>query len=70
MFTRACLSVAEIGGGGRGVLADFERTLRTILSGGFRFDAQGAQAHLAQFTEEAFARRAAALLAYLKALRP
>jgi glycosyltransferase involved in cell wall biosynthesis len=50
--------------------ADFERTLRAIVSGGFRFDAQAAQAHLAQFSEEAFARRAAALLAYLRALRP
>lgn len=50
--------------------ADFERTLRAILSEGFRFDAQGARAHLAQFSEEAFARRAAALLAYLRALRP
>jgi len=50
--------------------ADFERTLRAILSGGFRFDAQGARAHLAQFSDEAFARRAAGLLAYLRALRP
>jgi len=50
--------------------ADFERTLRAILSGGFRFDAQGAQAHLAQFSDEAFAQRAAALLGYLRALRP
>jgi glycosyltransferase involved in cell wall biosynthesis len=50
--------------------ADFERTLRAILSGGFHFDAQGAPAHLAQFGDEAFARRAAALLAYLRELRP
>jgi glycosyltransferase involved in cell wall biosynthesis len=49
--------------------ADFERTLRTILSGGFRFDAQGAQAHLAQFSEEAFARRAAKLIQYLSSLK-
>jgi len=49
--------------------ADCERTLRVILSGKFRVDAQGARAHLAQFTEEAFARRAATLLAYLRALR-
>ena len=50
--------------------ADFEHTLRAILSGGFRFDARSARAHLAQFSEDAFARRATALLAYLRELRP
>ena len=44
---------------------DFERALRSILAGRFRFSAEAARAHLAQFTDEAFVGRARALIAYL-----
>jgi glycosyltransferase involved in cell wall biosynthesis len=37
--------------------ADFERTLRLVLDGQFRFDAESAKAHLARFSEEAFIER-------------
>jgi len=42
--------------------ADFERTLKTLLQGGFRFDPDRARAHLAQFSEEAFVERVRALV--------
>jgi len=41
--------------------ADFERTLRHVLAGGFRFDADRAKAHFARFSEEAFRERVGAL---------
>jgi len=44
---------------------DFERSLRTILAGRFRFDAEAAQPHLAQFTDAAFVERARALIGFL-----
>lgn len=37
--------------------AGFEASLELVLSGGFRFDADLARAHLARFSEEAFAER-------------
>ncbi len=46
--------------------AGFERTLRLALGGGFRFDAESAKAHLAQFSEGAFVERVRGLV---KALR-
>lgn len=42
--------------------ADFERTLKLLLEGGFRFDADRAKAHLAQFSEEAFRERVRVLI--------
>jgi len=49
---------------------DFERTLRRVLEGGFRFDTVAARGHLAQFSDTAFAQRVRALLAYLAAVAP
>lgn len=42
--------------------ADFEGTLKLLLRGGFRFDADRAKAHLAQFSEEAFVERVRVLI--------
>lgn len=42
--------------------ADFERTLKLVLDEGFRFDADRAAAHLAQFSEEAFRERVRVLI--------
>jgi glycosyltransferase involved in cell wall biosynthesis len=42
--------------------ADFERTLKLLLEGGFRFEADRAKAHLAQFSEEAFRERVRVLI--------
>jgi len=42
--------------------ADFERTLKLLLEGGFRLDAERAKAHLAQFSEEAFRERVRVLI--------
>jgi len=42
--------------------ADFERTLKLLLQGGFRFDADRGKAHLAQFSEEAFRERVRVLI--------
>ncbi|HUL90766.1 MAG TPA: glycosyltransferase family 4 protein [Burkholderiales bacterium] len=42
--------------------ADFGRTLKLLLEGGFLFDADRARAHLAQFSEEAFVERVRALI--------
>ncbi|MGA8051240.1 MAG: glycosyltransferase [Burkholderiales bacterium] len=47
---------------------DFERRLREILAGRFRFDAESAGAHLAQFTDAAFVERARALIDFLSTL--
>ena len=47
--------------------ADFGRTLELVLAGGFRFNATAAQAHLAQFSKEAFEERLRALIAFLPA---
>ena len=48
---------------------DFERALREILAGRFRFDAEAAGPHLAQFTDAAFVERVRALIAFLSALK-
>jgi len=42
--------------------ADFERKLKLVLEDGFRFNADRARAHLAQFSEEAFVERVRALI--------
>jgi glycosyltransferase involved in cell wall biosynthesis len=42
--------------------ADFERTLKLVLEGGFRFDADSARAHLLQFSEDAFIERLRVLM--------
>jgi len=48
---------------------DFERALRSILAGRFRFSAEAAAPHLAQFTDAAFVERARALIAFLSAVK-
>ena len=47
---------------------DFERRLREILAGRFRFDAEAAGAHLARFTDAAFVERARTLVDFLSTL--
>jgi glycosyltransferase involved in cell wall biosynthesis len=48
--------------------ADFERTLQLVLGGGFRFNAEAAQAHLAEFSKTAFAERLRVLVGFLATL--
>jgi glycosyltransferase involved in cell wall biosynthesis len=50
--------------------ADFERTLRLVLEGGFRFDVERARAHLARFSEEAFRERVRILIDAIWGARP
>ena len=50
--------------------ADFERTLKILLAGGFRFDHDAATDHLASFSEEAFTRRVRAFLEALGSMEP
>jgi glycosyltransferase involved in cell wall biosynthesis len=45
--------------------ADFEHSLQRILAGEFRFDAEAAQAHLAQFYEAAFVHRVRHLVEHI-----
>jgi glycosyltransferase involved in cell wall biosynthesis len=46
--------------------ADFERTLRKVLSGEFRFDTESAKAHLARFSEDAFVERVRSMIDALR----
>jgi glycosyltransferase involved in cell wall biosynthesis len=50
--------------------ADFERTLKMLLGGGFHFDRESAKAHLAQFSEDAFTARVRALVEALRSAVP
>jgi glycosyltransferase involved in cell wall biosynthesis len=50
--------------------ADFERTLKILLAGGFRFDHDAARDHLASFSEEAFTGRVRAFLQALRSMEP